>query len=131
MRRALPRRCPKPEPSLPDSRASFPAPVPKCPDRRYLQPCRSCACLFHLRFGIAGDLHQRRRRMSGELRRVQQVARSTILVLIEEGGTNRSEESTPGAKHIVDRGRLIAAADHAVSAFWIAGSCSVVLPPFL
>src|SRR3984957_6740129 len=66
--------------------------------------------------------------MPVKLRGGQQIGCPLILVLVEEGGTNRREESAPGAKHIVDRGRLITAADHAVSAFWIAGSCAVIFP---
>src|ERR1700722_17599486 len=66
--------------------------------------------------------------MPVKLRGGQQIACPLILVPIEEGGPNRREESPPGAKHVVDRRRLITAADHAVSAFWIAGSGTVVFP---
>ena len=51
-----------------------------------------------------------------------------ILVLIEEGGTNRGHESAERAEHIVDRGRLVPATDHAIGAFWIARLGAVLFP---
>src|SRR3984957_10412643 len=63
-----------------------------------------------------------------KLRRVQQVARAVIHVLVEKGGTHRRCQTPPGAKHIVHRRRLISATDHTVGTFWIARLGAVILP---
>src|ERR1700679_3619761 len=66
--------------------------------------------------------------MPVKLRRGQQIACTLILVPVENRGAHCGHEPSERAKHLVHRGRLITAADHAVSAFWIAGSRAVVFP---
>src|SRR5271167_619422 len=66
--------------------------------------------------------------MPVKLRGGQQIACTLILVSVENRGARRGYEPSERTKHIVDRRKFITAADHAVSAFWIAGSGAVVFP---